>query len=349
MLLPDLASANSRRAGTSDLSIMSNQTGHSLYVIPANSPEIERLGKQYALKRALFGWNSPVPPSVDVSRLSNVLDVGAGTCAWILDFANMPEVKSRLALPGKESPSASTPVHLYACDIETQVFPDKALTDEFGVTTFQQDVTKPFPPEMHQKFDLVHLSFLFLCLTKDGWTKALRNINQVLKPGGMLIVAELDPIMYHNVESIPPEDAPGHDLNPQLTRSDWVGKANRIYTAFSLENDFLTEITYRLPDMLRAAGYMVRDWKRFVPPAGKVCAQRPGLEEFEDFTVENFKFVWQHLAMALLAKDKLRTPDEEPVTTEKQLQSILDEVERGLRGEGAVTFGKWWLAVKESG
>ncbi|KAI9059897.1 hypothetical protein FKP32DRAFT_1595915 [Trametes sanguinea] len=327
---------------------MSSHGGHSLYVIPADTPEKERLGKQYAFKRALAQWNSPIPPSMDVSTVSKVLDIGAGTCVWTFDFANLPEVKSRLNIPGKASPKGTTPVHLYACDIETKFFPDRTLLDEFGVTTFQQDITAPFPPKFHGQFDLVHLSFLFLCLTEEGWKKALRNINQVLKPGGAIFMDEVDPILYPNIASIPPEDAPGHDLNAQLTRPDWLGKGNRMYTSHAIESGFVTDLTYRLPGMLHAAGFKVKESHRIYGLMGKHAADRPDLADFVEFSIENFVFVFRHLAQSLLAKGNLRLPDGTAVKTETELEDMLSEVEQGARREGAALVDTFFIAVKES-
>ena len=137
-----------------------------------------RLGSQYLLKKSLVGWKGAVPSSVEVSNVSEVLDVAAGTCPWTLDLASMPEVRCRLDIP-QNNPTTS-PVHLFACDIDTRFFPGKEVTDPLGITTFQHDVNKPFPEEYHAKFDLVHISLLFLCLTEDGWKNALLNCRQVL-------------------------------------------------------------------------------------------------------------------------------------------------------------------------
>ncbi|KAL7277655.1 hypothetical protein ACG7TL_008582 [Trametes sanguinea] len=344
-----------------------------------------RLGKQYAFKRALSQWNSPIPPSLDVSGVANVLDIGAGTCVWTFDFANLPEVRSRLNIPGKEPSKGTNPVQLYACDIETKFFPDRALLDEFGVKTFQQDVTTPFPPKYHGKFDIVHLSFLFLCLTRKGWTKALRNINQVLsmspllilvhdfhlcmyeEPGGILFMDEVDPILYPDIAAIPDEDAPGHDLKTQLTRPDWLGKGNRMYTAHSIESGFVTEcvtapphsielatdfppfsLTYRLPSMLNTAGFEVKESHRVYGLLGKHAADRPDLADFVEFSIDNFMFVFRHLAKNLLAKDKLFMPDGTVVKTEEELEDMLREVEQGARREGAALIDTFFVAIQKS-
>ncbi|CDO76731.1 hypothetical protein BN946_scf184813.g1 [Trametes cinnabarina] len=271
---------------------MSNQVGNSLYAIPADTPEKERLGKQYAYKRTLFGWNSPMPPSLDVSGLTDILDVGAGTCVWTFDFANMPQVKPRPALPEKTQPKETLLVRLYACDIDTVFFPDRALLDEFGV--FQQDVTKPFAPELRWKFDLVH-----------SFTPASSPSRLRTHPG----------MIY----------TPSSDL---IT----LGRS----------------LTYRLPHMLRAAWLKVKESRRIPCLIGKLAADRLELALFAEFSMENFVFVFRHLAKGLLAKGKLRMPDGIVVAAEEQAESMLKEVEEGARRNGVVMLGGVFVAVKES-
>ena len=130
------------------------------------------------MKKAFYGWDKAVTDVVDISRLEHVLDIAAGTCIWTLDFASIPEVKARLRV--QDDAKDVSPIHLYACDIETKFFPEKQVTDEAGITTFQQDITKSFAEDMLGRFDLVHASFLCVCLTKDGWRKALENCYKLL-------------------------------------------------------------------------------------------------------------------------------------------------------------------------
>ncbi len=68
----------------------------------------------------------------------------------------------------------------YACDINTAFFPDAEITEAFGITTFQQDVTKPFPQDLYGKFDLIHVSLLAVCLTVSSWESALDNYRRLL-------------------------------------------------------------------------------------------------------------------------------------------------------------------------
>ncbi|KZT21920.1 hypothetical protein NEOLEDRAFT_1098552 [Neolentinus lepideus HHB14362 ss-1] len=321
----------------------------SLYVIPATDPEKKRLVTQYALKKRIYGWTSAVPRSVNVSSLSNVLDVAAGTCVWTIDFTNIPEVRARLKVNDHHNTTHTNPVRLYACDIETKFFPDKNLIDQLGITTFQHDVTKPFPADMLGKFDIVQISFLLLCLTEQGWTNALANCRQVLKPDGILMLNEADPVLYSTDFPPPPEDAPSHDLTASLSIQGWLGNANRIYAAFSVENGFIPDLTFRLPGMLAAAGFSIIDTHRAAAPSGKLCRTIAGgdLAEFEEFSVENLEFIFEHFAAVLMAKGKLQTPDGKKVTTQEALDAMVAEVKEGIRSEGALSLGRYIVARKD--
>ncbi|KAL7277649.1 hypothetical protein ACG7TL_008576 [Trametes sanguinea] len=321
----------------------------SLYVIPAADPEKERLRTQYAFKKMLFGWNEPIPHSVDITNVNNILDVAAGTLAWTLDIASMSHVRRRLAKPNDDSGHNVDGIHLFACDIETRFFPDKDIIGQLGITAFQHDATQPFPADLHDKFDLVHVSFLFLCLTQEGWKSALRNCYEVLKPGGTLLIDEADPVMYSEMASAPAEDAVGHDLDKCLSAPGWLSNANRIYTAFALENGFFVDMTFRLSNLLREAGFEVVDTKRVVAPSGRAChTLRPDRTEhgFEEFSVENITFIFEHLAAALFAKGKLCNNEGTAVTSLEEMKSMVAGVKEGLRQEGGFSFGRYCVARK---
>ncbi|CDO77840.1 hypothetical protein BN946_scf184717.g2 [Trametes cinnabarina] len=335
-------------SSTLPASDVSEKHAESLYVIPAADPEKIRLGKQYELKKILVGWNAPIPQSVDLSKVTHVLDVACGTCAWTVDLATQPLIRERLPVPGQRS-ARDDSIHLFACDIETKFFPDKSITDKLGITTFQHDITRPFPDTLQATFDLVHVSFLFLCLTKDGWQKALRNCYDVLKPGGFLLIDEADPVVYSDMTSAPPEDAEGHDLEKCLQAPGWVSEANRIYAAFAIENGFFVDMTFQLSRLLRDAGFDVIDTKRVVAPAGRAChTLKPELVEngLEDFSVENLSFIFEHLGAALLAKGKLCMPDGSVVTSSEELKSMVQDVKQGFREDGGFSFGRYCVAKK---
>lgn len=173
--------------------------------------ESKRLTTQYNLLKARIGRSSPVPPEIDLSSVKTILDVAAGNCVWILDVANRPEVKD-------------DSVELYACDINLVKFPPKEETDKLGIKAFVQDVTKPLPEEMREKFDLIHMSAMVAALSESQWKVALHNLRNALstsflylymlnvlidvakftEPGGYLLLFDYNAGLYPTEQSMPP-------------------------------------------------------------------------------------------------------------------------------------------------
>ena len=131
--------------------------------------ETERLNGQYNLIRVCLGHNSAVPPEVDLSSVKTVLDIAAGTCVWLLDFLDHPEVRDRVK-----------DLELYASDINISKFPRADVINAYGINVFQHDVTKPFPEELLGKFDLVHASALTPVLTPHYWRLVTKYFRALL-------------------------------------------------------------------------------------------------------------------------------------------------------------------------
>jgi ubiquinone/menaquinone biosynthesis C-methylase UbiE len=125
------------------------------------------LNAQYTFFKIAFGYPQPVPPEINISHVSKVIDIATGTGAWALDFASLPDVRNRN-------------VQIFACDISTAKFPPEEECKAKGINFFQQDVTEPFPDELLGTFDLVNLMYLSYSLTEEGWKKALKNIHGLL-------------------------------------------------------------------------------------------------------------------------------------------------------------------------
>ena len=125
------------------------------------------LNAQYSFLKSVVGHPRVIPPEIDIAHVSRVIDIGAGTGAWALDFVSLPEVyKSN--------------IQVFACDISNEKFLKGNKPAEKQITFFQQDVTKPFPEELLGTFDLANLSFLSYALTPQGWEKALQNLRGLL-------------------------------------------------------------------------------------------------------------------------------------------------------------------------
>jgi hypothetical protein len=123
--------------------------------------------------------NGPLPRGVEIGKASKVLDVGAGTLVWTLDVASLPEVKNRLVS------MVTNGIHLYACDITDEKFPPPHELEFLGISTFVHDVTKPFPEEFKDNFDLVHMRLLSSALSEEGWKKSLKHIYDVLSASNL--------------------------------------------------------------------------------------------------------------------------------------------------------------------
>jgi len=125
------------------------------------------LNAQYFFFKTVFDHPNVVPPVVNVAHVRKVIDVATGTGAWALDFVSQPDVRGR-------------DVQVFACDISTAKFPQADKQDVNKITFFQQDVTEPFPDEMLGTFDLVHMTYMSLALTVQGWKLALQNLRDLL-------------------------------------------------------------------------------------------------------------------------------------------------------------------------
>ena len=144
-------------------------TSYALVNLDANvDAESRRLNIQHNLILTGLG-HGPVPPEVDLSSVKSILDAAAGTCIWLLDVLNQPEVRDRIS-----------DMELHASDISIAKFPPAEVIDNFGIKVFEQDVTKPFPEELIGKFDLVHSRALSGALTPYQWRLALANFQTLL-------------------------------------------------------------------------------------------------------------------------------------------------------------------------
>lgn len=112
-----------------------------------------------------------LPESIELAKVNRIIDVACGTGEWVRDLARLPCIRQRF-----------TPAEIYACDLSfNSVQLTKRELDSLGVKLFHQDMTKPFPAEMHSTFDLVHASILAYCLTQEGWKVVLNNLSKLLR------------------------------------------------------------------------------------------------------------------------------------------------------------------------
>ncbi|KAJ7862575.1 hypothetical protein B0H13DRAFT_2648589 [Mycena leptocephala] len=295
----------------------------SLYAIPAVTPEKERLTKQYAMKKAMYGWTLPVPSVLvpSLSHITTVLDIAAGTCIWTLDLAaSPPQIRDR-----------DEQVKTYACDIDAGFFPPPSVTDALGIQTFHQDMTKPFPSEYEGKFDF--------------------NIWKLLKPGGRVMLDEIDPVLFREGEYIRPADGDGYDLAECMGGDSWINKLNSLYTGFVLKHNFVVGLTLRLGSMLEQAGFAVEHVQTGQAPIGSLCQTHKGadgrpLSEYTDFSIDSLEFVITQFVAIARREGTLEVPPRYPIANEEEIEAIMGEVHEGLRTEGAICVGACFVARK---
>ncbi|EIM91891.1 uncharacterized protein STEHIDRAFT_164316 [Stereum hirsutum FP-91666 SS1] len=332
---------------------MSTAPEEAKYVLGDSAPEKVRLTSQYLMAKKILGRTSPLPSCIDINSVSSVLDIAAGTCIWTLDLAKLPEVTSRLANASTstgQSRDPKAPLQLWACDISTAKFPEKEIADSVGLKTFEQDVTKPFPSELYGTFDLVHMTLLVYALTEDGWKKALQNCKDLLTPGGHLILSETDAVFYTE-SAPPPTPSERHDFAAAMNGPTWRHKWNTMFTGGALSNGFITDLSYRLPDLLNDISLPIIHSTRGISPFGKLCHVYKGLDggslaSEADFSLENFDLVLEVLSQSMLKRGVLEAPQGTKIETEEGRKLLVQEIRDGIKEEGACIIACELVAQK---
>lgn len=184
------------------------------YLFPNDVDEATRLHQQHWIIRYAFQSNFHAPVKSKLEEGINVLDSGCGPASWTADMA--------------ESYPNSTFTGLDISFVESQQVKTSNLTLVSGNIT--KDV--PFP---ENTFDYFHQRLLIFGLTKEDWTKALKNAYNILKPGGYIELVEPN-IQYYNMGPLLE--------NMQQTMEDMALRRGMISDAGSL-----------LTEMLSASGF----------------------------------------------------------------------------------------------
>lgn len=186
----------------------------STYLLPADDSERIRLDVQHTSITRGFNDKLVLSP-VTIQAGDKVLDSGAGSCSWTLDFAD-------------KVPSS---VDLYAADVETKLFPAHPPDN---IKLFRASVTD-LPDEWTGSFQLTHQRLLMSALTSKEWPIALNELFRVTKPGGWVELCEASPEL----------DCPAHHCHKALQAPELA------YTA----SDHELQVATLLPDWLREARF----------------------------------------------------------------------------------------------
>ncbi|OKP14388.1 hypothetical protein PENSUB_14167 [Penicillium subrubescens] len=82
--------------------------------------------------------------------------------------------------------------YYHGFDISPDQFPKDSGRVQFSV----HDITKPFPKEHLNRYDLVHVRLLVAAIDETRYPAAIANVYSILKPGGYLEWEEIDEETY---------------------------------------------------------------------------------------------------------------------------------------------------------
>jgi len=130
--------------------------------------------------------NHLLDPSIPCDGVRSIADVATGTGIWLT------ELKDELT-------TSSTPKQgneNTGFDISDAQFPQNSGPDiDFVV----QDMTKPFPVQYHNRYDIVHVSLIFIAIPRAQIDAAVENTLALLKPGGYIQWDEMELASEHDL------------------------------------------------------------------------------------------------------------------------------------------------------
>ncbi|KAJ3126809.1 hypothetical protein HK098_007103 [Nowakowskiella sp. JEL0407] len=147
-------------------------SSHNPYPLPFGNKEQDRLKKQHDLFTVAFGSLFQMPITNELNSGIKVLDVGCGACSWSFAMA-------------KKFPNST----FYAVDINEKAVDGLNLMPNMKFEVGNVLDRLPYPDNY---FDVVNQRLLIAAIPKNKWTKAIKEINRVLKPGGFVEFVEFD-------------------------------------------------------------------------------------------------------------------------------------------------------------
>ncbi|KAL5360454.1 hypothetical protein BJX96DRAFT_175311 [Aspergillus floccosus] len=165
-----------------------------IYLLNRNPEESARLNTQHGFLVNLIGGH-PIHPSIPTDNITAVADVGTGTGVWL---ASLPDYLR----------SYNAPLYLHGFDISSSQFPFyKDITPTSELYLSVQDARLRFPEEHRGRYDLVHLRLLVGAFQEEDYVRTMRNVYELLKPGGHLQWDECSSSAFTTAESPPSEIA----------------------------------------------------------------------------------------------------------------------------------------------
>ncbi|KAK6504684.1 hypothetical protein TWF481_006623 [Arthrobotrys musiformis] len=165
--------------------IAPNSATKSTYVVDFEPVEKDRVRLNIQYAGFVENAGHLLPPAIpDQRSLTAVADIATGTGIWLTQLSEL--LPSTVALDG--------------FDITDRLFPDRSTLRE-NVSFSLLDILGPVPENLYEKYDVVHIQWLFFVLKTDEWDRVARNVAKMIKPGGYLVWNETNP---GSSQAIPP-------------------------------------------------------------------------------------------------------------------------------------------------
>ncbi|KAI9717490.1 MAG: hypothetical protein M1828_007190 [Chrysothrix sp. TS-e1954] len=130
-----------------------------------DATEAQRMDQQFQIITGALGWT--LHPSIVpiLGDSPNIADFATGTGLFLRSLA-------------ESYPAA----RLDGYDVSSNMFEANCKNVKLSIA----DVNQPVPSELHGIYDLVHVRYLIAGMQPDDWEPALRNLLQLLRPGGVI-------------------------------------------------------------------------------------------------------------------------------------------------------------------
>ncbi|KAK4447263.1 hypothetical protein QBC34DRAFT_410198 [Podospora aff. communis PSN243] len=136
--------------------------------VSRDTADTHRLDEQHIFTTKTLGFL--IHPNIPtLSSTAKIADVGTATGIWLLDVAkNLPPTCTFTGFDA--TPSSFPPPGSYPPNVSFKI----------------QDMYRPFPEDEIGTYDIVAVRFVSSGTPRAEWTRAVRNLTTLLKPGGWL-------------------------------------------------------------------------------------------------------------------------------------------------------------------
>ncbi|KAE8354505.1 S-adenosyl-L-methionine-dependent methyltransferase [Aspergillus coremiiformis] len=162
-----------------------------VYLLNRSPKESARLNAQHDFLVNLIGGR-PIHPAIPTEDITDVADIATGTGIWLMSLA--------AAL----NASPTNRLYLHGFDISATQYPfSKDISPSHELHLSVHDMRHRFLPEHRGRYDLIHLRLLVGALKEEDYARSMRNIYELLKPGGYLQWDDCDTTAFSTAESSP--------------------------------------------------------------------------------------------------------------------------------------------------